>query len=211
MSALKLADYNRRFRVLDQMLTGHSIERDRFVRRSTALTLTIIALSIVATMVAFISGERDVDFGVVTMTVQTSVGLLSAFIFFLGLLDLKVDWRQRAWSHEQAVDRLAELKAKYRAAKTVGDEVSLDGVDLLHEYDMTMEAIVAVPEGRFLALKARHKRKVAISRLLDTRPGTPVPWLRLTLLVDGLRNRSPGKAGRAGATDADDDRPAGGT
>lgn len=207
---MKVSEYNRRFRVLDQMLTMHSIERDRFTRRSTALTLTIIALSIVATMVAFISGERDVDLGIATTSVQTAVGLLSAFIFFLGLLDLKVDWRQRAWSHQQAADRLSALKATYRAATTSGDEVSLDGVDLLHDYDIAMESIVAVPDRRFLALKARHKRKVAISRLLDTRPGTPVWWLRLTLLADGLGNRTRRDATRTGSTEADDDRPAGG-
>jgi len=111
---VSLEDFNRRFGILDQMLTMHSVEQDRYRRWATALTLLILALSIVATMVAFLSGEKRVDFGLFTATVQTAVGILTAFIFFLSLVDLRVDWRERARGHQDAAAKLAELKAKFR-------------------------------------------------------------------------------------------------
>jgi hypothetical protein len=200
---LTLDDFNRRFSILDQMLTMHSVERDRYRRWSTALTLLVLGLSIVATMVALISGERHVDFGSFKATVQTAVGILTAIIFFLTLVDLRVDWRERARGHQEAADKLAELKAQFRGATTQNNTVTGNGVDLALEYDQVMEAIVPITERRFLRLKAKHKRKVAISRLLDRRPHAPVWWLRICLMLKDLRcgDRAPSSRGPAEAQD----------
>ncbi len=181
-------EYKRRFGVLDMMLTGHSIERDRYGRWSTLLTLLVLALSIVTTMTALIATNREIDFGIATMTTQTAVGVLSAVIFFLALLELRVDWRQRAWSHERAAGELSELKATFRGASFADDgEAHGSGVNLIIAYDMAMEAIVPIPEKRFLKLKSRHRRKVAVSRMIGARPGAPVWWLRLCLMLQDTR------------------------
>lgn len=181
------AEYKRRFAVLDMMLTGHSIERDRYGRRSTLLTLLVLALSIVTTMTALIVSNRAIDFGIATMTIQTAVGVLSAVIFFLALVELRVDWRQRASSHERAVDELSKLKAEFRGASFAGGQAQGSGVDLIMAYDHAMEAIVPIPENRFLKVKSRHRRKVGISRMIDVRPGAPIWWLRLCLLLQDSR------------------------
>lgn len=193
------AEYKRRFGVLDMMLTGHSVERERYSRWSMLLTLLVVALSIVTTMTALIASNREIDFGIATMTAQTAVGVLSAVIFFLALLELRVDWRQRAWSHERAVAELSELKAIYRGASFADDgEVEGSGANLVTAYDQAMEAVVPIPENRFLKLKSRHRRKVAVSRMIDRRPGAPVWWLRLCLMLqdsrctDRSRSRSEG-------------------
>jgi len=177
------AEYKRRFGVLDMMLTGHSLERDRYGRWSTLLTLLVLALSIVTTMTALIASNRVIDFAIATMTIQTAVGILSAAIFFLALVELRVDWRQRAWSHERAVDELSKLKAEFRGASFAGGQAQGSGVDLVLAYDQAMEAIVPIPEKRFLKLKSRHRRKVAVSRMIGARPGAPILWLRLCLLL----------------------------
>jgi hypothetical protein len=185
---MDVAEYKRRFGVLDMMLTGHSVERDRYGRWSTLLTLLVLALSIVTTMTALIATNREIDFGIATMTIQTAVGVLSALIFFLALLELRVDWRQRAWSHERAVAELSELKANFRGAAFAGDgEVQGSGVDLVVAYDQAMEAIVPISEKRFLTVKSRHRRKVAVSRMIGARPGAPVWWLRLCLMLQDSR------------------------
>ena len=89
-SPLTPDELRRKRRVLDQMLTGHSLLRDLYERRALILTLLILGLSIVATSVAFLSGESTVSILGVRARVQTWVGVLTATIFFLTLVDLCV-------------------------------------------------------------------------------------------------------------------------
>lgn len=175
-------EYRRKFRVLDQMLTAHSALRDRYTGRSRTLTLLIVALSVAATAVAFVSGEKKVSIGIFSWHLQELAGLLTVVIFVLALVDLVVDWRGESWAHDDAAKRLGELKLRFRGA-TIGQEVvDTGGVDLAGEYERTMNAIAPIPDRHFLALKAKHKRKIAVSQMLDTEPGAPIWLLRLRLL-----------------------------
>lgn len=201
MGELSGQEYRRRRNVVDMMLTAHSVLRDRHERRAAGLTLFIMGLSIVATGVAFISGESDATIGPFTARVQVWVGLLTGVIFFLSIVDLRVEWRRRAWAHEEAAGRLADLKALFRHARHEDDVVHSD-VDLLAEYDHTMDALgalrVPIPEAKFNRLKARHLRKVEISKRTTARPERLQVLHRLDLLREGF-----GKP-VASATAADD-------
>jgi len=67
-----------------------------------------------------------------------------------------------------------------------------------------MSAIVPITDRRFVRLKAKHKRKVAMSRTLDRRPNAPLWWLRLCLLIKDMRCSTSGSTvtGPVEATDA---------
>jgi hypothetical protein len=179
---LSKEEYRRKFRVLDQMLTAHSTLRDRYMGRSRTLTLLIMALSVAATTVAFVSGEKKVSLGFFSWHLQELAGLLTVVIFVVALVDLIVDWRRESWAHDDAAKRLGELKLRFRGATIVEEAVDTGGVDLAGEYERTMNAIVPIPDRHFLALKAKHKRKIAVSQMLDTEPGAPIWLLRLRLL-----------------------------
>lgn len=178
------------WRVLDMTITGHSILRDRFQRRERAITLTIMALSIVVASLAFVNGQSRVTLLGKEANLATWVGSLSAGIFFLALLDSLVDWKRSAWAHEDAALRLSELKSKFRRAIVEEDTVETGGIDLRSEYEATMENVAVIPESTFLALKAKHLRKVAVSRLIDDHPGAPLAFVRLVAMWRGLRCRS---------------------
>ena len=183
MQPLSKEEYRRKFRVLDQMLTAHSTLRDRYEWRSRSLTVLIMFLSVAATAVAFISGEKKVDLGIFSWQLQAVAGLLTVVIFLCALLDLVTDWKRHAWAHDDAARRLGDLKLRFRGATIQGDLVDAAGVDLAAEYERTMNAITAIPDRQFLALKAKHKRKIAISQMLDRDPGAPIALLRLRLLL----------------------------
>jgi hypothetical protein len=189
MADLSYEEYDRRLGIVDMMLSAHSVLRDRNERRSTGLTLLIMALSIAATGVAFISGEPDATIGPFTARVQIWVGLLTCLIFFLSILELLVEWRRRAWAHDEAAQRLSDLKAMFRRGRRDGQVVHSD-VDLINAYDQTMDALgalrVRIPEDRFNRLKARHLRKVEVSRRTSARPERPILLHRVDLLRDGL-------------------------
>jgi hypothetical protein len=179
-------EFRRKRRVLDQMLTGHSLLRDRYERRALVLTLLVLALSIVATSVAFLSGSTLSILGI-QARVQVWVGVLSAVIFFLTLVELRVDWRQRAGTHGDAARRLGRLKSIFRAAAVHDDVVDAGKTDLNLEYDTTMEQLTPIPDNRFLWVKAKHTRKVRASMLLDKHPGAPLWYIRLLAMWHGIR------------------------
>lgn len=180
-------ELRRKRRVLDQMLTGHSLLRDRYERRALILTLLILGLSIVATSVAFLSGESTVSILGIRARVQTWVGVLTATIFFLTLVDLRVDWRQRAGAHDDAARRLGRLKGIFRVAVVHDGVVDAGGVDLNADYDSTMEQLLPIPDKRFLWVKAKHTRKIRASKLLDKHAGAPVWYVRLLAMWQGIR------------------------
>jgi hypothetical protein len=170
------------------MLSGHASLRERYRRRSTCLILAIMALSIVAATVALQDDESVVIFGVDLAATEWLAGL-SGMIFFLSIAELVLDWRGRAWAHGDAADRLGRLKGEFRRAKVSEHSVETDGVDLDIEYDQTTAAIVEIPNSVFNRLKAKHRRKIEISKLLDDSPGAPILFLRWRIFVAGVSNR----------------------
>ena len=184
-------EFDRMWRVVDTLLSGHSTLRDRYRRRERGLTLLVIAFSIVATALAFLTGSSEIVAGSWHISVAQTVGVLTALIFFLALAELVFSWQRLAWSHEDAVRRLSDLKARLRSAKVTGPSALSggDASDLRHAYEQTMATIIEIPENQFLALKAKHHRKVAVSKLIDSHPGAPVAYLRLLAMFRGLRSR----------------------
>lgn len=183
-------EFRRKRRVLNQMLTGHSLLRDLYERRALTLSLLILALSIAATATAFLSGDAPMTVLGIRARVQVWVGLLTAVIFFLSLVDLRVDWRQRAGAHEDAARRLGRLKGIFRGATVVDDTVDSAGVDLDLEYEAVMEQVPPIPEKWFLRAKAKHVRKVRVSELLDSHAGAPAWWVTLLVTWRGIRGKS---------------------
>ena len=191
MKALDADEFDRMWRVVDTTLSAHSILRDRYRRRERALTLLVVGLSIVATALAFLGGETTISIWHWRLSLATGLGTLTAAIFFLALAELVLSWQRLAWAHEDAVRRLTELKAKLRAVKVAGVSSLLDteAVDLRAAYEQTTAGVIEIPEAQFLPLKAKHHRKVAVSRLIDNHPGAPLPYLQLLAMFRGLREQ----------------------
>jgi hypothetical protein len=190
VTSLHRDEFDRMWRVLDQNLTAHSVLRDRYRRLEWILTLVVILLSIVATAFALLSGDTPFRFGGLDLKLQSMLAVLTAAIFFLTLAEMIFRWHQKAWSHEYAVHRLAELKATMRSVTVTGELVNA-GSDLQGAYERAMASVPEIPERQFLTLKARHHRKVALSKLIDQHKGAPLIYLRLLTLVQGIRGERP--------------------
>jgi hypothetical protein len=184
---LSRAEYDRMWRVLGMALSGHAMLRDRYQRRDRALVLIVLALSVIATALAFLSGESNVQIGPFSARLAVWLGVLTTIIFFLTLVDLVVGWRQKAWAHEEAAKRLSELKVRFRSVGRSGDVVETGDVDLFAEYHQTMAAVPPISERQFLPVKAAHVRKVAVSKLISSHPGAPLYYLRLLAMIRGIR------------------------
>jgi hypothetical protein len=194
---LTLKEFKRQENVVDTMLSAQTRLAERYERRSTGLTLVIMALSIVAAGVAFISAEPSVTIGPFSARVQVWVGILGFVIFFLSIVELKVEWRRRAWAHEEAVRRFADLKPHYRQVEIDGDKVS-SATDLTAAYNQTWETVnvlgVRIPPKQFNKLKAWHWHKVELSRRISACPQRPLLLHRLDIRLEGI-GRKPKRSG----------------
>ncbi len=188
-------EYHRKFRVLDLMLSAHASLCERYRRRSIGLVLAVMALSILGATLA-LSDDSSVHILSVNLEPSEWLAILMGLVFFLSISELVLDLRGRAWAHEDAARRLGRLKGEFRRAEVDAVVVKTDGVDLDIEYDQTTAAIVEIPNSAFNRLKAKHLRKVAVSKRLDASPGAPLLVLRWRIFKDGLAG--PGAANAKG-------------
>jgi hypothetical protein len=184
-------EYTRCKRVIEWMLTGHSTMRDRYIRRSRGLTLTVMLLSVIGLLLALANGDQQVTLFGLNGKLQVFLGTLAALAFLFSLLDLVVEWRQRAWLHKDAADRLVKLNLLFRRARRTDARWEVEDVELASEYQRVMGALHPLPEKKVMSLKAVHNRKRAQFALADQHPGAPALWVRWKVLRGAMRGTLP--------------------
>ncbi len=171
-------------RVADQLCTAHAALRDRFKRRTLLLDIVILLASAWLTALAFIDprlGKWLIPFGIDS---QLWIGLFGVIVFFLTLIQFKVDWGGKAEAHARSFGMYAEVKreAGYLLAASA-DIPAREFQRLAARYDMASDVGTGVPEKNFLQLKRRHLMKVRISKLLDQNPGAGILLTKLKMIL----------------------------
>src|SRR2546421_11933803 len=150
MSQLE-AELARRRRVVDMMLTAHSILRDRYSVRATALDVAVLGLSVLLCLTTFLDPAVLRAAHISESTAHVTLGISSAAVFFLALVQLRVDWKARAVEHQRACEKLARLKGDYRRLATASATVKPSGLsDTTRAFDAAdrvLEELRPIPEG----------------------------------------------------------------
>jgi len=168
-------------RVTDQSITAHSILRDRYSRRALLIDILMLVASALVAVGTFTGGDtlqilaRGYDHPKVIL------GLISVGVFVLSLIQFKVGWKERASAHAEATRALYQIKSGIRRTRSLTSPVPPHQFEVLAaQYNTTNGNVASIPESHFVAFKARHKRKVRISKTLDRYPHACLPclWLR---------------------------------
>lgn len=184
---MTVEENERQYRIVDQLLTAHSVLRDRYARRARLLSVSALALSVVLNGFVFASDDilRLVFHGHVEAA-KIGLGLVSIGLLVFAIIEFRVNWEGKSQSHSEAVGRLGHLKAKFREAHAAGGDSSIRAVSA--EYARTMQDLPAVPERFFATLKALHEHKRALTREISKHPSVPVILLSLQLRWRASRN-----------------------
>lgn len=197
---MRLSEFKRQRRLVGFYLSAHTSIAQRMRRRRSALVAGIIVLSVIATSLAFADEERHLNF-VLSASLPTWAGILSAIVFILALFDLLFGWERSAAEHEDAARRLDPLAAIYRGIKPEGDDVDTGDIDLEREYWSVLDSIARIPNRDFARLKAQHLHKIEISKALDDYPNASSRAIGLKLrwrdTVAFFRARPAGSTGPA--------------
>lgn len=181
------AELQRQYRVLQQTLSMHTMLRDRYTSLAMGLDMALLLGSLVLCGAAFVGDDLLRGIGLTESVTKGVMGGASLLVFFAALIGLRVGWKGKAERHRHAADRLTEGLSNFREARSEDDTWQEDcTADLNQLYWSIMRNVTPVPSNQFNRLKARHLRKVRISKMLDTSPGCPVCFVRLVVLWEGL-------------------------
>ena len=167
---------------VDQGITAHSHLRDKFSRRAAALSTVIIVAAAIVTVLATSSDTIKELLFLSPSRADQIVGLAGLVALLLSILELKVGWREKSSRHAEAANSLSRLKLLI--VRELGNDRALTKArytELHQAYEDVNDLITKIPESKFLELKAIHKRKVEMSKFLDTHPGSSIILLRIKI------------------------------
>jgi hypothetical protein len=175
-------ELKRQSRVVDLMLTMHSILAIEYKRRAQALEISLLASSILLVALTFVDTEVRKYFSISTETAKIAIGIFSIFIFFLSAVSLVVNWKGKATEHDNAFRALIPLKSEWREILTADEYYDeRQSLEFSRKPALIMGTLIPIPDAKFNRLKARHQRKVVLSKLVSAHPGSSVVLLRLCL------------------------------
>jgi len=178
----------RQYRVIDQMLTMHSLLRDRMERRAFWLNTALIASSLFLTVFTFVGDDLLRALNLDPALTRFVLGLVTVVVLICSITEFRVDWRSVAGRHAEAVSRLARMKTKYRQSftDTGGNDPQTNAI-LTSACDNMMSNISTIPDRWFNVLKAEHQFKRLLSERISQCPKTPRWFLRLQLRIEGIK------------------------
>jgi uncharacterized protein YdcH (DUF465 family) len=174
---------------VDQSITGHSFLRDKFSRRAATLSSIILVGAAIVTFLAVSSESIRTYFFLSNSRADYLIGLLGFIVLLCSIFELKISWRERSSRHAEAANALARLKLLI--TRELASDLALTKArfaEIQQAYENVNDLIAKIPEGRFLELKALHRRKVEMSKFLDKHPGASIHLLRFKIwLRDSIR------------------------
>jgi hypothetical protein len=119
------------------------------------------------------------------------IGIFGSVVLVGSIAELHFGWREKSAKHSEAANSLARVKFLISRDLSGSAEISrAKYAELQQLYEDACDLVTKIPERRFLALKAAHRRKVELSKMLDVHPGASVFLLKAKLwLRDNLRQR----------------------
>lgn len=173
MTAQGDSEFERQQRVVDQMLTQHSLLRDRYDRFGRWLDVGAIVLSAILTAFSLMKDEYWSLLATTPRTGSFVAAVVAAGLLALSIVQYRVQWKEKAETHGRAARMLADWKAQGRL---VPKSDSQRTATWLQTVAAQLSVLTPIPDSMFLKLKGVHLRKEQVSRRLNAYPGSTA-WL----------------------------------
>lgn len=185
------AELNRVRRVADMLTTAHANLCERFKRRALFLDLCTLAVSTWLTAVVFVGPRIGLKLTPWGFDPQLWTGFLGVAVFFLAVVQLRVDWKGRADAHRRTYNMYAEVKRECGYLLASEKDLTRDKcAHVLVRYDIATDVGTPLPEREFLVQKGKHLQKVQISRILDGHPSSSIALIRMKMWWNDNWNRN---------------------
>ena len=179
MNKLELQNQSK---VVDMMLTMHSILASRYKFRAQLLELSILGISIVLVATTFLDPQIISFFNINTQSTRVLIGACSILVFFFSIVSLIVDWKGKATLQREAFKTLIPLKAEWRDVLASYDEHDdRSRAEFTCKSSLIIGNLIPFPDAKFNNLKACHYKKIYLSKLISNHPGASIILLKLCI------------------------------
>ena len=171
------------------MLSMHATLRDENARRAKLAEIVLLIASTLFVSTTFAGDELYRFLGIDPATGRIVLGIASVVAFAASVATLAADWRGTAARHSAAFSNFSDLLELFRRERlSDGSWPEARIADLHSAYWAANAHSVSVPDASFNRLKAKHRRKAALSQLIDDFPWCPRLVLSLALLLRESRS-----------------------
>lgn len=186
-----MEEFNRQKKVLNMMISMHSILRDRYKSLDLIANILLLMSSVIMNSLVFANDELYNFFSINSAKAKTIIGILSILIFAISLVFLLVNWKEKSNNHGDAVVQLSALLNECRAMDEIEDseEKKFMCNTFTQKYIQVNNILVKIPDSKFNYLKYRHYKKIELSKLIDIYPGSPLIVLKGRLFLKSLKKR----------------------
>ena len=165
------------------MCTAHAGLRDRLKRFATIVDVATLIASVFLVAHTFVDISRLSKLAFLNIDYGIWLGILSATVFALTLVQMRVNWKAKAEGHARSFAIYSEVKrdvSRLLTQDALNEEVL---AKVFSRYDLAGDIGNGIPESEFLKQKQRDRVKVFISDYLDRHPGASISLIRLKLFL----------------------------
>ena len=174
--------FKRQAKVVDMMLTMHSVLATVYHRRAQILEISLVTVSTILVSLTFVDSRILSYLKINPDLAHILIGICSILVFLISIVALIVDWKGKARQHSEAFNILVTLKSEWRDLLT-----SFNIYDERYKAEFSRKSalilgnLIPIPDSKFNRLKAHHHRKVMLSKMISSHPGSSITVLRLRL------------------------------
>ena len=179
-------ELERKYRVTNMMISMHSILHHRYKTKSLIGSIFFLLTAIILNAFIFFDYDYLSFIGLTAVYIKNIVSISSFLIFLLSIVFMLVDWSKKSEQHLQAINQLSRLLNELRAILNIEDSSILKHkTELFDElYNQTNETVPKIPDRKFNYLKARHYKKVEISKFIDKHKGKSYFIIRILFFFE---------------------------
>jgi hypothetical protein len=179
---MEKSEIKKQVKVIDMMVTMHSILAARYALRSQIIEIGMLGISILLVSVAFLDPEILSNFHIEPNKAHIVIGLSSILIFFMSVLSLIVDWKGRSVHHKDGFFTLVKLKTEWRNIHENFEEIDKrDLQEFINRSSLIVSQLFPIPDNCFNNLKSKHIKKIELSKMIGEHPGGMVFLLKLKM------------------------------
>jgi ABC-type multidrug transport system fused ATPase/permease subunit len=168
-------ELHRKYRVINMMITMHSVMYHKYKTKTLIGSIFFMIAAIVLNVFTFFDYSYLSFIGLDEKNIKNIIAIISFFIFLLSVIFMLTEWSKKSEQHLQSINQLSRLLNKLRAIQKIDDTSVLSHKSELFEelYNQIFETIPKIADNKFNSLKARHYKKVELSKFIDKHKGKP--------------------------------------
>ena len=185
-------DIERQKKVLNMMVTAHSVLANQYSFQSTFVEISLLVAS--AVLNALVIADPKFIQNLTTLTEgtqKTIIAVTSVIVFVFSLILLQVKWKEKAENHQKTADQLFILLQECRLILHLDDieQKNLRVIEFDKKYIQLSGILAKIPDSQFNKLKAHHNNKVELSKLIDNYPGANYWILKARLFLSSFAKK----------------------